>query len=95
MITSLVRLLAGAGVAPYALACDINPKACAATLATATANSADFAVDVVNCDLLAGVVERLQVDPPLCVCLCVYSCVCAIPLCGMYVFLLVCTCVRF
>jgi methylase of polypeptide subunit release factors len=56
---------------PFVLACDLNPRACAATAATAAANGVAAAVDAVRCDLvgplgarLAGAVDVLLFNPP-------------------------------
>lgn len=63
MTTFVCLRLREAGCAPVALACDLNPMACSATLATASANGVGDCVDVVRCDMFSGLLPRLQVRP--------------------------------
>lgn len=53
------RLLAARGSAAAVIACDVNPLACAATVATARANGART-VDAITCDLLGALAVRLR-----------------------------------
>ena len=76
--TYLVNLLARKNVdshtscaPPWTIACDLNPRAAQATLATARANGAGAVIDAVRCDLVgpllqraAGAVDVLLFNPP-------------------------------
>lgn len=48
-------------IAPFCFACDINPRACSATTATAAANAAGVDVDAVNADLALALLPRIEV----------------------------------
>ena len=54
------RLLMTRGSAVAIIACDINPKACAATVATAAVSGSARGIDVVLSDLLSPVASRLR-----------------------------------